>query len=292
MHVLTHLPRLVAIALTVGMATTVLAGVPAGATASSTSAATTVSTKRSTTLEYQLDLVENFDRLDESRWTIWHERNRGGGDRTTLLQDNVRVTPQGWLRVTARPDGGTATHPYTSGALDTYTKYVMPRYWMVKVRARIPAQQGLQSAPLWFRPNPEIGGEIDLIEGVSRKRRIFQTLHSDYNVGEVRGRARKHFRHVGDPAGTGWHVYTVKKLPGRIVMHVDGKRTAVFRKEDMPAGAFRSDFGLGAVDTWSMRINLQVGTAWSGLPDSSTDWSKTHMDIDWIKTWRVVRKAA
>ena len=142
------------------------------------------------------------------------------------------------------------------------------------------------AAPLWFRPADGSGGEIDLVETLGSERdqpRVHQTLHTDYGADHELVGAAYPFRKLGDPAGTGWHTYTVEKVPGSITMWVDGVQTAHWSTGD--PGWFARYYD--APKRWDLRTNLQVGGSWGGPPDASTDWSpdRTAMLVDHVYVW-------
>ncbi|WP_148575274.1 glycoside hydrolase family 16 protein [Nocardioides caldifontis] len=231
---------------------------------------------------WKVSFVEEFDRLDPRRWNRRHNTKHANED-SFLLQGNVRVH-RGALRVQARKQraGGRA---YTSGYVDSIGKVSLPNYFVVKVRAKVPMEQGLWAAPLWLRPTDFSGGEIDLVEtyGFERRPLIHQTIHTDYGPGHRKSARPTPFERVGDRTGRKWHVYTVVKTPGRIVMKVDGKRTATWRTGSPSWFARYYEAG----KRWSMRINLQVGGDYGGLPDRTTDWRRhrSTMSVDWVKVW-------
>lgn len=247
------------------------------APASSTGATTT----------WRLDLVEPFNVYDSSRWHAWDNIARPTED-ALLLARNVSVS-DGALRIRAKKEsvGG---RRYTSGALDTYGRYSLPNYFRVWVRAKVPQEQGMWPAPLWLRPDGPAGAagsEIDLVETIGRDAergwpKIHQTIHGVYGTSQHTSRSTP-FAWFGDWSGTRWHNYEIVKTPGRIVMKVDGRRTALFTPANTPW--FSSIFEVGA--RWAFRVNLQVGGKWAGLPDWRTNWAprRTTMYVDEIRVW-------
>ncbi|GAB3991766.1 glycoside hydrolase family 16 protein [Nocardioides marmoraquaticus] len=233
-------------------------------------------------LQWRLDMVEDFDRVADDRWSIadgWGAANEA----SWLQRDNVSVV-DGALRVQALPEeaGGRS---YTSGRLDTNGKYALPDTFRVEVRARVPYQQGLWAAPLWLRPVDGQMGEIDLVETYGAEREdptVHQTIHSAYGVDHDYVSRRTRFAEIGDTAATDWHTYTVEKVPGSITMWVDGTRTARFTAED--AAWYDEYYEAGMA--WNLRVNLQVGGSY-GEPDAGTVWSgdAAVMQLDRIRTW-------
>jgi beta-glucanase (GH16 family) len=230
---------------------------------------------------WRKSFVEEFDRLDPRHWNRRHNTWSSNED-SFLLADNVKVRG-GKLRIQARKQraGGRS---FTSGYVDSIGKVSLPNYFKVQVRARVPMEKGLWAAPLWLRPTDFTGGEIDLVEtyGFERRPLIHQTIHTDYTRHRKSAKPTP-FTRVGDRAGRKWHTYTVVKTPGRIVMSVDGVRTASWRRG--APGWFSRYYEAGK--RWSMRINLQVGGDYGGLPDRTTNWRgpRSTMSVDWIKVW-------
>jgi len=230
---------------------------------------------------WTLDLDEDFDDLDPARWNV-RDRTYNSNEQSYLLADNA-VVRDGALVIEGRPEsaGGRA---YTSGYLDTNRRYSLPDRFRAEVRARVPMEQGLWAAPLWFRPTDGSAGEIDLVETVGREAArplVHQTIHTGYGAGHRQSALTFPYSRLGDPAGTGWHTYLVEKTPGQIVMKVDGVTTATWRSDD--PRWFDRFYEAGK--RWNLRINLQVGGSWGGLPDASTDWSQASMAVDYLRTW-------
>lgn len=230
---------------------------------------------------WRVHLVENFDRLSSARWNV-RDRTYNSNEDSYLLARNTNVSG-GVLRITGRKEkvGG---RNYTSGYVDTNGKYTLPDEFRVRVRAKVPMQQGLWAAPLWLRPADYSDGEIDLVEtyGSERNRpRVHQTIHTGYGSGHQQSVRETPYAELGDRTGTGWHVYEMIKTRGRLVMKVDGVTTATWGPNDPSWYSRYYDAG----KRWHLRINMQIGGDWGGLPDSSTDWSKATMAVDYVHTW-------
>ncbi|MQW74773.1 family 16 glycosylhydrolase [Nocardioides sp. dk4132] len=230
---------------------------------------------------WALDLDENFDELDPARWNV-RDRTYNSNEHSYLIADNTSVR-DGALVIEARPESA-GGRQYTSGYVDTNRRYSLPDTFRAEVRARVPMEQGLWAAPLWFRPTDGSAGEIDLIETYGRESArplVHQTIHTGYGLLHRQSALTFPYARLGDPAGTGWHTYVVEKTPGQIVMSVDGVTTATWRSGD--PRWFDRFYEAGK--RWNLRINLQVGGSWGGLPDASTDWSQASMAVDYLRTW-------
>jgi hypothetical protein len=231
---------------------------------------------------WKLDMVEDFNGISSTRWNV-RNNTYSSNESSYLLAANTS-TKDGVLRIQGKKQsvGG---RDYTSGYIDTNSKYALPNYFRLKVRARVPMEQGMWAAPVWFRPADFSAGEIDLLETYGKDNAnplIIQTLHTDYTASHQQSAKATSYGIVGgDP--TAWHRYVIEKTPGKIVMWVDGIKTATWTSGN--PGWFDQYYEAGK--RWNLRVNLQIGGSWGGLPDSTTDWSgdKTTMQIGHIYTW-------
>ncbi len=177
---------------------------------------------------WTLDMSEDFDTLASTRWNIKNNTSASNED-SYLLARNTSLS-DGVLRIQGKLEsvGG---RNYTSGYVDTIGKYSLPNHFRAEVRAKVPFEQGLWAAPLWFRPTTGGVGEIDLVEtyGNERAKPTFhQTIHTEYGSTHKQASITKQYAAVGSAAATDWHTYTIEKVPGRTTMWVDGVKTAEF----------------------------------------------------------------
>jgi beta-glucanase (GH16 family) len=250
---------------------------------STTAGAATASTPTGTTSVsgWKLDLNENFDSLNTSRWTV--KNNAAHGNEESYITSNNVSLSSGILRIQAKKQslGG---RKYTSGYVDSRKKYTLPNTFRIEIRAKVPLEEGMWAAPMWLRPADNSGGEIDLLETYGHDMQKFgeyryhHTIHDAY--GSNHHTNQKQGRLPGDPLG--WHTYVIEKKRGEIAMYVDGKLTGTWRQGD-PTW-FNTYYEAGK--RWSMIMNLQIG-GHRGSPDSRTDWSadKTALQIDYVRTW-------
>jgi beta-glucanase (GH16 family) len=238
-------------------------------------------------------LSEDFASIDPKIWTLKDDdysgnedsflraRNcsidRAGADGHSLRLQAEQETVRRWGR----------QWDYTSCYATTEGTWSVPAYFRAEVRAKVPMEQGMWAAPLWLRPADGSGGEIDVAETIGAEAadpRVHQTLHTDYGEDHAQVGSSFPFRELGDPDGTGWHTYTVEKVPGSITMWVDGVQTAHWSTGD-PTWFNR---WYDVPKRWDLRVNLQVGGEWGGPPDASTDWSRdrTAMLVDHVYVWR------
>jgi beta-glucanase (GH16 family) len=232
---------------------------------------------------WRLASLDEFDELDRRRWVV-RDQTYNDYEDSYLLAANVSVG-FGRLRIQGKKEA-VAGRNYTSGYLRSTAEHALPNYFRAEVRAKVPMEQGMWAAPLWFRPLDGSGGEIDLVETYGSERdapKVHQTLHTDYGPNHRQVVAETPLARRGDPRGTGWRVYTIEKIPGEIRMYTDGVSTALWSSGD--PGWFDRYFEAGK--RWDMRINLQIGGEVGGLPDVTTDWSpeRTALKVDYVKTW-------
>ena len=237
------------------------------------------SPRASSTSPWRSVMYDGFSSFEDSRWTRYDQQSWARDDARVLAR-NVR-TSHGRLRVEAKHEWS-AGRAYTSGDLTSAGKFVLPNYFKVTIRAKVPMEHGMWAAPLWFRPSDGSAGEIDLVETYGREKSqptVHQTIHTEYGKGHRQNAVTYPFSKL-DGSATDWHTYTVEKTKGQIRMWVDGRLTSTFNRST--ASWFDPYYEAGK--QWSLRICLQVGGS-DVRPDDSTDWSRTTMKIDKIQAW-------
>ncbi|MEZ5095574.1 MAG: glycoside hydrolase family 16 protein [Nocardioides sp.] len=229
--------------------------------------------------------TDDFSSLDTTRWNV-RDHDYASNNQACWEADAVSID-SGALRIQASDVpcvvSASTTMPYTSGYVDTIGKASLADYFRLEVRAKVPLEEGMWAAPVWFRPDGGGDGEIDLIEtwGWDSRDfgayRIHQDIHGTYAPSQHDPFMTEY---AFDPAA--WHTYVIEKTPGRIDMSVDGIATHSWTSSS--PSWYDAYFEAGR--TWNLRVNLQVGGA-RGLPDASTDWTPdlTAMKLDYIKTW-------
>ncbi len=232
---------------------------------------------------WKADAVEDFNAFDTTRWRKI-DGLASSNESSYVLARNSTID-NGTLRIQAKKESA-GGRSYTSGYVDSIGRYTLPNYFRAEVRAKVPFTQGLWAAPLWFRPADNSGGEIDLIETFGKeqsKPMTHQTIHTAYGSSHQQSVFTKLYSLLNAGAATDWHTYTVEKKPGSITMWTDGVQTA--RWTTGSPSWFNQYYEAGK--RWNLRINLQVGGGWGGLPDGTTNWSPdaSAMKIDYVKTW-------
>ncbi len=228
-------------------------------------------------------MSDDFNSMDSSRWNV-RNNTWASNEASYMLGANTTID-NGALRIQGKLQSAGGRN-YTSGYVDSMGKYTLPDYFKAEIRAKVPFQQGLWAAPLWFRPTDGGAGEIDLIETYGKERNnplVHQTIHTEYGSTHKQVALTKAFSLIGALSATDWHTYTIEKKPGSITMWTDGVVTARFT----PSSPAWYNQYYEAGKRWNLRINMQIGGDYGGLPDSTTDWSPdaSAMKIDYIKTW-------
>ena len=140
---------------------------------------------------WQITFEDNFDgnQLNQSRWTVAHNRTHGDLERQLYLKDEVWVS-DGNLVIRTRknraPSPNGTVYEFTSGWVESVGK-VFQRYGRFEVNASLPPPQAGRVGKwptawpaAWLMPEPStstppnvcwpVGGEIDIMEGFSHKR--------------------------------------------------------------------------------------------------------------------------
>ena len=159
---------------------------------------------------------------------------------------------------------------YLSGTMTTFGKFKM-RYGYVEMRARLPKGKGLWPA-FWLLHNQESGirPEIDVVEMLGdRPAVVYQTYHH-YNNQSLRSTPTYEVWETDFSAG--FHTYGMQWEPGRITWYVDGEPRNSFANNNV------------ASEDMYLLVNLAIGGAWAGNPNSSTPFP-ANLTIDYIRAY-------
>ena len=231
--------------------------------------------------------------FDRAKWVADTGGNGFGNQERefyTTRTENVALDGAGHLVITARAEPPTTpygcwygTCRYTSARLTTKGLFSQA-YGRFEARIRIPRGQGLWPAFWMLGANiDQVGwprsGEIDIMENIGREPHdAHGTLHGPgYSGASGIGRSSV----LGSSAfADDFHVFTVAWQPDEIAWYVDGLRYHSVAPGQLPAG------GTWVFDRpFFLLINVAVGGAWPGDPDSTTTFPQT-MIVDYVRVYR------
>lgn len=214
---------------------------------------------------------------DRNVWTI---QTGGGGWGNQELQeyteDAVALDGNGNLVITATvPADGTTP---TSGRITSHGKWSFT-FGRLSARIKLPEGQGLLPA-FWLlgdsvdRVGWPNAGEIDVIETPNDTSRSIHHLHGP--TGLTNKWSLNEGVDMPAPLAEDFHVFTVEKQQGRVIMAIDGHIVMDVEEWDVPIpGRWVFD------DPTHALFSLAVGGNWPGDPDATTP-ETNEMVIDWI----------
>ena len=166
------------------------------------------------------------------------------------------------LRADKRSYGGMS---YTSGAITTFAKFYQT-YGYFKMRAKLPAGQGLWPA-FWLLPsNGKWPPELDVMENLgSDPRTIYMS-----NIWPG-GQSQTKF--TGPDFSNGYHTFALEWHPDVLIWYVDNIERRRYTGEGIPQSPMY------------MLIDLAVGGNWPGAPDQTTILPQT-LDIDYVRAYQ------
>lgn len=212
---------------------------------------------------------------------LWTAQTGGGGWGNNEMQDYTAgaavLDGEGNLVITATipKDGATPT----SGRVSTQGKWSFT-YGRLSARILLPEGQGLLPA-FWLLGDSIslVGwpgaGEIDVVETPNT------TLKSMYHVHGPRSFTEKWSVAEGvahtTPLSADYHVFTVDRQPGRVILSLDDQVVLDVSENEMPArGVWVFNYPMHAL------FSLAVGGNWPGPPDETTP-EVAQMKIDWVR---------
>ncbi len=221
---------------------------------------------------------------DASKWT-YDLGNGGWGNRElevyTSSPENISQDGKGNLVIRAiKTDAG----GFTSARIKTLGKFEF-KYGKVEARIKIPRGQGMWPA-FWMLgdnvaavPWPACG-EIDVMENIGKEPSIVHgTVHGPGYSGKA-GITSQYVLPGGPALADDFHVYSVEWAPESIKFFLDAKEYATVTPPSLPKGA-RWVFD----HPFFVLLNVAVGGAWPGNPDSTTVFPQT-MLVDWVRIWQ------
>jgi beta-glucanase (GH16 family) len=245
-----------------------------------------VSTAAAEVPGWKLVWSDEFDRPgrpDPAKWTYEHGliRNQEKQFYTKDRQENARIE-NGKLIIEARKekiDGG----DFSSASLITkgLGEWSSGRF---EIRAKLPAARGTWPA-IWMLPKnrgkdgwPRCG-EIDIMEHVGHDPgRIHATLHSEaFNHTKHNQRSGKI---VIPTFATAFHTYAMEWTDGHILMQVDGKTFAEFKKKP---GDTDKEWPFDK--PFYLILNLAVGGSWGGTKGIDESAFPQRMEVDYVRVY-------
>lgn len=214
---------------------------------------------------------------------VWRAETGGGGWGNNELQeytaDAAVLDGDGHLRITATipRDGSTPTSArLTTRGLASF------EYGTIAARIRLPEGKGLLPA-FWMMGDDleQVGwpaaGEIDIVETPNSTDVSVRHVHGPSEDGTPKASVGDQLTHL-HPLADDWHVYSVDREPGRIVLRVDGEVALETTDEDFP-GRWVFD------QPMHLLFSLAVGGNWPGAPDATTPETAV-MEIDWVRVYK------
>jgi beta-glucanase (GH16 family) len=228
---------------------------------------------------------------DAKKWTIVQDGSGFGNQELEYYTDrtsNVHIE-DGNLVITARkesykgPDG--AAHDYTSARLQTAGHFDQ-KYGRFEARIKIPKGQGVW--PAFWLLGDDVGtagwpacGELDIMENVGfEPHKVHGTLHGPgYSGGNPLTGAYTlpNNENVGDD----FHVFAVEWEPGVVRFYMDEHLYETQTIDSIPSSkrwVFDHPFYI--------LLNVAVGGAWPGNPDSTTPFPAT-MLVDYVRVYKL-----
>ena len=211
---------------------------------------------------------------------VWSIQTGGGGWGNNELQEYteeaVALDGEGNLVITATvpADGGAPT----SGRITTDDRWSFT-FGRLSARVKLPEGQGLLPA-FWLlgdnvdRVGWPAAGEVDIIETPNDTSRSTHHLHGP--TGLLDKWSLNAGVDVPQPLADDFHVYTVEKRQGRIIIAIDDQIVMDVEEWDVPLpGRWVFDAPTHAL------FSLAVGGNWPGDPDATTP-VENRMIIDWM----------
>jgi len=199
------------------------------------------------------------------------------------------VGTDGYLHIVAQqPSAGT----YTSARMKTQGLFSF-QYGRLEVRAMVPEAQGFWPAA-WLLGNNIVTvqwpacGEMDVLE------RVNAAANPDWNAGSIHGTgftgsqglSQKYYFPAGKKAAQ-WHTYGMIWSPGSVAYYVDNPAApyVTFTPASMAqAGLTGPVWPFDAGQSSFIILNLAIGGAWPGPPDSTTPFP-SEMLVDYVRLY-------
>lgn len=221
---------------------------------------------------------------DPSKWTYDLGANGWGNkelENYTDRPENAFLDGKGHLVIRAIKDEG----HFTSARMKTQGLFSFT-YGRVEARMKLPRGQGIWPA-FWMLGNDivKVGwpacGEVDVMENLGREPSIVHgTIHGPGYSGK-HSISAQYALPGAPPLADDFHLYAADWIPNRIEFSIDGHVYATVTPASLPPGTkwvYNHAFFL--------ILNLAVGGAWSGNPDSSTIFPQD-LTVDYIRVYEL-----
>lgn len=226
---------------------------------------------------------------DASKWTF----NTGGDgwgnqELEFYTTSNAILDGRGNLVITARRENRANNNcwygrcQYTSSRLMTAGKFSQ-MYGAIEARMKIPTGKGIWPAFWMLGENlNQVGwpqcGEIDIMENIgSEPLAVHGTLHGPgYSGGN--GLTSTYRLPNNQPFANAFHVYRADWTRNSVTFSVDGQKYSTRTPADTRGNQWVFDHKFFII------LNLAVGGAWPGSPDSSTKFPQT-LIVDYVRVF-------
>ncbi len=163
---------------------------------------------------------------------------------------------------------------YISGELTTAGGFAQ-QYGYFETKAQMTPGKGMWPAFWMLSTNGKWPPEIDIVEAIGHlPNHVYVNTHSSTNSSAGKD------VWSNEDITKGFHTYGVDWTKDFVTFYFDGKQ--VYQR------ATPADFHTPMY----MLVNLAVGGNWPGSPDSTTDWTKSNMQIDYVRAWSHDQNAA
>lgn len=234
---------------------------------------------------WRLVWADEFDgargtKPDPATWTI--QTGAGGwGNKElqTYTTAAVQLDGAGALTLTATIGGTPAQRTYTSARITSQGKGSFT-YGRLEARIKLPQGQGLLPAFWLMGENlPTVGwpaaGEIDVVETPNTTSITQHHVHAPSTTSATAVVTVGGGENQPAPMSAGYHVYSVEKTQGRIVLGIDGRAVLTVTPSSLRGGRWVFDQPTHAL------FSLAIGGVWPGPPNSTTP-PVSVMSIDWL----------
>lgn len=229
----------------------------------------------------KLSWEENFDQLDDSRWSKI-PRGLSDWDRHMSFYDSLFAIRDGKLvlrginNTTQKQD----TAAFLTGGVYTKDK-VGFGFGRLEIRAKLGTATGAWPA-FWLlgqgRKYPD-GGEIDIMEHLNDDNIVYQTVHSYYTIT---------LKEKKNPPQGGtaiiipheFNTYAVEKYRDSVVFYVNDKRTFAYPRISTTK---KDQFPYAEGDHYLL-LDMQLGGSWVGKVDPAQ--LPVEMEIDWVRFYK------